>query len=91
MRVDDPGDGTLRRQVECDFEFGMHGPVQRELCRRRDRVLHFALRNVGQDFLGVGVRALDPCEVGMAQPQVLERALVCTAGRNLDLAAGRVA
>ncbi len=26
----------------------------------------------------------------MAQPQVLHRALVCTAGRNLDLAAGRI-
>jgi hypothetical protein len=52
--------------------------------------LHLALRDVGEDFLRVGVRTLDPGELGRFQAQVFHRALMHAAGRNLDLATRRL-
>ena len=85
--ADHPRDGALRRQVECNRELGVYGPVEREFRRTRKRVLHAAARHVGENLLGVGIRALDPDQVRLLQTQILERALVHAAGGDLDHAA----
>ena len=89
VRVHDPGDRPLWREVERDREIRMDQPVQRELRRTGERVLDRSPRDVREYLLGIRIAALDPDELWILRPEVFERTLVGAAVGDLDLPAGR--